>query len=138
MQHQSLQKSLIAALLLISGVAVAADAAKSTASQPATGESKATTTKPAATAAPSKSATVPAKTSQPAKKPKPVDINSASAAELMKVPGIGEAEAEKIIKNRPYSTRSSLVTKEVLSYDAYMEMKDRLVAANPPQPKPKK
>jgi DNA uptake protein ComE-like DNA-binding protein len=56
----------------------------------------------------------------------------------MKVPGIGEAEAEKIIKNRPYSTRSSLVTRNVLSYDAYMQVKDQLAAENPPQPKPKK
>jgi DNA uptake protein ComE-like DNA-binding protein len=138
MQHQSLQKFLVAALWLVCGVALAADTAKSTASQAATGEPKAaTTTKPAA-AAPSKSATAPAKAGQPAKKPRPVDINSASAAQLMKVPGIGEAEAEKIIKNRPYSTRSSLVTRNVLSYDAYMQVKDQLAAENPPQPKPKK
>jgi hypothetical protein len=113
------------------------------AKKPATAATKSTTpAKPAGSQA-KPAAGEPGKSAQPkpaaaAKKPKPVDINSASAEELKKVPGIGDAEAEKIVKNRPYPTRSHLVTRNVLSYDAYMAVKDRLVAANPPQPKPKK
>jgi competence protein ComEA len=73
------------------------------------------------------------KSAPTAKKPARVDINSATVAQLKKVPGIDAAHAEKIVRNRPYPTRSHLVTKEVLSYDAYMAVKDYLVA-NPPEP----
>jgi competence protein ComEA len=38
----------------------------------------------------------------------PVDINNASAAELEKVPGIGQATAEKIIAGRPYRSVEDL------------------------------
>ena len=38
----------------------------------------------------------------------PVDINSASAAELEKVPGIGEATAAKIVAGRPYESVADL------------------------------
>ena len=38
----------------------------------------------------------------------PVDINTASAAELEKVPGIGQATAEKIIAGRPYQSVEDL------------------------------
>jgi competence protein ComEA len=36
---------------------------------------------------------------------KPVDINSASKAQLMSLPGIGDAEAKKIIAGRPFPAR---------------------------------
>jgi len=38
----------------------------------------------------------------------PVDLNSASAAELTSVPGIGDATAKKIIAGRPYSSVADL------------------------------
>ena len=38
----------------------------------------------------------------------PVDINNASAAELEKVPGIGEATAAKIVAGRPYQSVADL------------------------------
>ena len=59
------------------------------------------------------------------KKPKPVEINSATAAQLKTVPGIGDAEAEEIIRHRPYMTRSHLVTKNVLTYEQYLAVKDQ-------------
>jgi len=90
-------------------------------------------------AAPSQPPSTSAKASPQAKKPKPVDVNTATAAQLKTIPGIGDAEAEKIIKNRPYLTRSHLVTKEVLSYDDYMAIKDKIVAIPPKgEPKPQK
>ena len=82
-------------------------------------------------AVPSKSA--PAKAGASTKKPKPVEINSATATQLKTVPGIGDADAQRIIINRPYTTRSHLVTKNVLSYDAYLAVKDRLSVV-PPDP----
>jgi competence protein ComEA len=90
-------------------------------------------------AAPAQAPASATKASPPAKKPKPIDVNTATAAQLKTIPGIGNAEAEKIIKNLPYLTRSHLVTKEVLSYDDYMAIKDKIVAIPPKgEPKPQK
>ena len=55
---------------------------------------------PAQTPAPA-AKSAPAKAAAPSAKAL-VDINSASAAELDKLPGIGKAYSEKIIKGRPY------------------------------------
>lgn len=42
-----------------------------------------------------------------------IDINTASAADLMKLPGIGEKKSEKIISNRPYSSVEDLKGKGI-------------------------
>jgi competence protein ComEA len=57
-----------------------------------------------------------------------VDINSASKEALLKLPGITEAYAEKIIAHRPYPTRTYLITRDVLPYDLYTALKGRLTA----------
>jgi competence protein ComEA len=57
-----------------------------------------------------------------------VDINSAGRKELMTLPGIGAAEADKIIANRPYLTKTELVTKQVLPTGPYMSLKNKVVA----------
>ena len=44
-----------------------------------------------------------------------VDINSATAAQLDALPGIGEARSKKIIAERPYTSLDELVSKKVLS-----------------------
>jgi hypothetical protein len=48
-----------------------------------------------------------------------LDLNVASRAELMKLPGIGEAEARRIVQGRPYKSKADLVTKNVLEPAAY-------------------
>ena len=56
-------------------------------------------------------ASAPAKESKRGGKTAPtsaVDINSASQADLEKVPGIGEATAKKIIAGRPYPSVADL------------------------------
>lgn len=63
--------------------------------------------------------------------PKPaaeVDINSASAKELAKLPGIGDAHAKAIIKGRPYRAKDELVDKKILSRGSYDAIKDMIIA----------
>jgi len=97
------------------------------------------TAKPATKAAPSTPATASkdsaAKPAPKAKKPKPVDINTATVEQLAEVPGIDKAHAMKIVTNRPYPTRSWLVTKGILSETKYAEVKDYLVATPNTSPK---
>ena len=60
-----------------------------------------------------------------------VDINSASRAELKTLPGIGDAEADRIIAARPYLSKASLLSSKVLSDSAYFALKGRIVAVQP-------
>lgn len=57
-----------------------------------------------------------------------VDINSASKAELMKLPGIGEALSDKIIAGRPYANKTQLKSKKVLPDATYDGIAGRIIA----------
>lgn len=57
-----------------------------------------------------------------------VDINSASRAELKTLPGIGDAEAERIIAHRPYLTKTELASKNVLPLGPFVSVRHRVVA----------
>jgi competence protein ComEA len=72
--------------------------------------------------------TTPAWAQPPAAKQAPVDINSASPAELKAVTGIGEADAKKIVENRPYKSTDELVQKKVMPKATYDKIKDQIVA----------
>jgi competence protein ComEA len=63
----------------------------------------------------------------PAAKKEPLDINSASADELKAVKGIGEADAKKIVENRPYKTKDELVEKKVVSKATYDKIRDQII-----------
>jgi DNA uptake protein ComE-like DNA-binding protein len=73
-----------------------------------------------------------------AKPIKQVDINAASRAELKKLPGIGDAEAAKIIAGRPWLTKADLVTKNVLPEGIYVSIRDRIIAGQSSKPTRKK
>jgi len=57
-----------------------------------------------------------------------VDLNSASAEELQKLPGIGEALSKKIVDNRPYKRKDELVQKKIIPAPTYDKIKDHVVA----------
>jgi competence protein ComEA len=62
------------------------------------------------------------------KKGAPLDINSASSAELETLPGIGEAYSKKIIENRPYKRKDELVQKKIVPQATYDKIKDQIIA----------
>jgi DNA uptake protein ComE-like DNA-binding protein len=57
-----------------------------------------------------------------------IDVNSASEADLVTLPGISHHDARKIIANRPYSDRHDLVAKGVLTEDQYASIRDGVAA----------
>ena len=70
--------------------------------------------------APTQSATVPGSHL--------IDINTATAAELKSLPGIGDAYARRIIEGRPYTTKNQLVTRGVLPQAVYEKVAAKIIA----------
>jgi competence protein ComEA len=60
-----------------------------------------------------------------------VDINSAQREELMRLPGISAADAQKIIAHRPYLTKTELVSKGVLATGPFLALRNLVVAMQP-------
>ena len=115
MKHRILKAAVVAsALLFCASLTLAAEN-----KAPAAEQSKATG-KPAEKAAKAKAAK--------AAKVKLVDINSADKAELKTLPGISDADAEKIIAGRPYLSKANLVTHKIISMGAYQQLKDKVIA----------
>ena len=65
---------------------------------------------------------------KPAVNAPPVDINSASRAQLKTLPGIGDAEAERIVAGRPYLSKADLASKHVIPTGVYLSLKNRVIA----------
>jgi competence protein ComEA len=59
---------------------------------------------------------------------KKIDVNSASAEELKALPGIGDANAKKIVENRPYQRKDEIVKKAGVPQATYDKIKDQIVA----------
>jgi DNA uptake protein ComE-like DNA-binding protein len=75
---------------------------------------------------------VPQKTSgNSATKINLININGATRAQLKKLPGIGDAEADKIIAGRPYATKSHLVTQNIIAIGVYENIKKLIIAKQP-------
>lgn len=97
----------------------------------------ATTAAVAGSALPPPGASPPHPVALPAKKParvEPIDINSASARKLATLPGIGAAEAARIVAGRPYSSKADIVAKASIPAGVYVAIKHQIVAARPPIP----
>ena len=61
-------------------------------------------------------------------KAEPMDINRASKKDLMTLPGIGEARADAIIKNRPYRGKNEILDKKLVPSNVYNDIKDKIIA----------
>ena len=57
-----------------------------------------------------------------------IDINHATQPQLKTLPGIADAYALAIIRNRPYRNKTQLRSKGIIPYAAYTRIKDRIVA----------
>jgi competence protein ComEA len=61
-----------------------------------------------------------------------IDINSASAEELDKLPGVGPARAQAIISHRPYHGKDDLTNRKIIPENVYNEIKDKIIARQGP------
>ncbi len=57
-----------------------------------------------------------------------VDINHATVEELKSLPGIQEALAGKIVKNRPYANKTQLSSKGVVPAATYRKIRALIIA----------
>jgi competence protein ComEA len=73
----------------------------------------------------------PAAKDQGSTKSQLVDINTATAADLKALPGIGDAYSAKIIAGRPYKMKTQLVSKKIIPEKTYDGIKDMVIAKQP-------
>ncbi len=61
----------------------------------------------------------------------PIDLNTATAAQLKALPGMGDAYVHRIVEGRPYTAKNQLVTRGVLPQAAYDKIAPFIIAKRP-------
>ncbi len=59
---------------------------------------------------------------------KPLDLNTATKEQLLTLPGITRAEANRLIAGRPYSEPGDVVTRHIMPKTEYDKIADRVTA----------
>ena len=57
-----------------------------------------------------------------------LDINTATAAQLKALPGMGDAYARRVIAGRPYTAKNQLTQRGILPARAYEQIKPLIIA----------
>jgi DNA uptake protein ComE-like DNA-binding protein len=130
MKRSSLLSSLaVAAALTVPFAAMAAQTGTQPATPPAS--TPAAPAKAPATTTPAKSSSTKQSTSTKSTSSHhmaKVDINSASKDDLMKVKGMTDADADKIVAGRPYKSVSELKSKKIIDAAVYNKVHSHLEA----------
>ena len=66
--------------------------------------------------------------------PSTLDANNASLQALSKLPGVSNADAERIVSNRPYYAESDLVQRRILTPEQYDRLRGQLIVGPPGKP----
>ncbi|MCP1548333.1 MULTISPECIES: ComEA family DNA-binding protein [Methylorubrum] len=122
-----MRSSLLRTITVLIGLA----AAPALAQAPSPAAPSPTTKPPASAPATAPAATPSAAAKADAKadaKAELIDINSASAEELSRLKGIGEARSAAIVKGRPYRGKDELVRKKIVPEAVYAGIKDQIIA----------
>ena len=59
---------------------------------------------------------------------KPLDLNTATKEQLLSLPGMTEAEADKVLAGRPYNEPGQLVTRHIMPKTEYDKIADQVTA----------
>jgi competence protein ComEA len=59
---------------------------------------------------------------------KPLDLNTATKEQLLKLPGVTPVEADRVIAARPYHAPGELVTRRIIPKAEYDKIADRVTA----------
>jgi competence protein ComEA len=59
---------------------------------------------------------------------KPLDLNTATKEQLLTLPGVTSAQADRVIAGRPYNESGELVTRQIMPKAEYDKISDRITA----------